>query len=100
MKTNDKFIGLDVHKDTIVIAIAEGGRGGEERAYGTISNDLHALEKTLRKLGGEGVTLHVVYVRAQTRARRVRGWSGLPAFRRASPRVVWSILLGFIQYSL
>ena len=61
MKTNDKFIGLDVHKDTIVIAIAEGGRGGEERAYGTISNDLHALEKTLRKLGGEGVRLHVVY---------------------------------------
>ena len=60
MKQN-KFIGLDVHKDTIVIAIAESGRGGEVRNYGTISNDLHALEKALRKLGGAGITLHVVY---------------------------------------
>jgi transposase len=61
MKTHDKFIGLDVHKDTIAIAIAEGGRDGEVRDYGTISNDLHALEKTLRKLGADGATLHVVY---------------------------------------
>jgi len=60
MKT-DKYLGLDVHKDTTVIAIAEGGRDGESRLYGTISSDLHALEKVLRKLGGEGVTLHVVY---------------------------------------
>jgi transposase len=57
----DKFIGLDVHKDTIVIAVAEGGRGGEVRNYGTISHDLHALVKALRKLGGPGITLHVVY---------------------------------------
>jgi len=57
----DKFVGLDVHKDTIVAAIAEGGREGEVRLYGTISSDLGALEKLLRKLGGEGVRLHVVY---------------------------------------
>jgi transposase len=58
-----KFIGLDVHKDTIVIAVAEGGRDGEVRNYGTISNDLHALEKALRKLGlgHASITLHVVY---------------------------------------
>jgi transposase len=61
MKTQTKFVGLDVHKDTVVIAIAEAGRAGEVRAYGTISNDLHALEKALRKIGGEGITLHVVY---------------------------------------
>jgi len=57
----DKYVGLDVHKDTTVVAIAEGGREGECRVYGTISSDLHALEKLLRKLGGDGVCLHVVY---------------------------------------
>ncbi|HRE84185.1 MAG TPA: hypothetical protein PLN52_24280 [Opitutaceae bacterium] len=41
--------------------IAEDGREGEFRLYGTISSDLHALEKVLRKLGGENVFLHVVY---------------------------------------
>ncbi len=49
MKTLNKYVGLDVHKDTTVIAVAEGGRTGEQRVYGTISSDLHALEKTLRK---------------------------------------------------
>lgn len=61
MKTKHKFVGLDVHKDTIAIAIAEGGREGEVRDYGTISGDLHALEKALGRIGGEGVTLHTVY---------------------------------------
>jgi transposase len=61
MKTMGKYVGLDVHKDTTVIAVAEAGRTGEVRLYGTISSDLGALEKVLRKLGGEGITLHVVY---------------------------------------
>lgn len=59
--STDKYVGLDVHKDTLVVAIAEGGRDGEVRLYGTIANDLGALEKLLRKLGGDGVRLHVVY---------------------------------------
>jgi len=57
----DKYVGLDVHKDTTVVAVAEGGREGECRIYGTIASDLHALEKVLRKLGGEGARLRVVY---------------------------------------
>jgi len=61
MKTLDKYIGLDVHKDTTVIAVAEGTREGEVRPYGAIPSDLQALERVLRKLGGEGVRLHVVY---------------------------------------
>jgi|GEM_PF-2007767 len=61
MKTKNKYVGLDVHKDTMVVAVADGGRDGEVRLYGEISSDLGALEKVLRKLGGEGVTLHVVY---------------------------------------
>jgi len=61
MKKLNKYVGLDVHKDTTVMAIAEGDRDGEVRIYGQFSSDLHALEKILRKIGGEGVTLHVVY---------------------------------------
>jgi transposase len=61
MKTKNKYVGLDVHKDTTVIAVADDGRDGEVRLYGEISSDLGALEKVLRKLGGEGITLHVVY---------------------------------------
>ncbi len=29
MKNLDKYVGLDVHKDTTVIAVAEGGRNGD-----------------------------------------------------------------------
>lgn len=61
MKSKDKFVGLDVHKDTTVVAVADGGRDGEVRLHGTFSSDLHALEKLLGRLGGEGVRLHVVY---------------------------------------
>ena len=43
------YIGLDVHKDSIIVAVAQGGRNGEVRLYGTISNDLHAIEKLLTR---------------------------------------------------
>jgi hypothetical protein len=44
MKTINKYVGLDVHKDTTVIAVAEDGRSGEQRVYGKVSSDLPALE--------------------------------------------------------
>ena len=47
MKAIKLYIGLDVHKDSITIAIAPAGRTSEIRLYGTITNDLHALEKAL-----------------------------------------------------
>lgn len=34
MEIRSMFIGLDVHKDTIDVSIAEGGRHGEVRHWG------------------------------------------------------------------
>ena len=44
MKAITLYIGLDVHKDSIVIAIAEPGRNGEIRIFGTITNDLQRYQ--------------------------------------------------------
>ncbi len=49
MNTITLYIGLDVHKDSITIAIAEAGSKSEIRLFGTITNDLHALEKALNR---------------------------------------------------
>ena len=59
MKQYHKYVGLDVHKERNEVAIADSS--GEVRLYGSISNDLHALEKLVVKLRGENVVLHFVY---------------------------------------
>jgi transposase len=45
--------GLDVHKETITVAVADG-RGGEARSVGTIRNQPEAVARLVRKLGGPG----------------------------------------------
>ena len=61
MKKIQRYVGLDVHKDTIVIAVADKGNTGEVRMYGTISSDLHAVERAVTKLRADEAELHMAY---------------------------------------
>jgi transposase len=45
-----RFVGLDVHAETIAVAIAEPG--GEVRSVGIIPNRLESIRKLVGKLGG------------------------------------------------
>jgi hypothetical protein len=45
-----RFIGLDVHKKKIAVAIAEEGRNGEVLSCGSIDNTKAALAKRAAKL--------------------------------------------------
>lgn len=55
------FIGLDVHRDTISVAIAEAGRGGEVRSWGIVPNSGPGLEKLMKKLANKHGAIEVVY---------------------------------------
>lgn len=55
MKKPTRYLGLDVHADTIAVAIAEPGHRGEVRSLGTIPNTGEALGKLVRKLGVDGL---------------------------------------------
>jgi transposase len=61
MKEYSTFIGMDVHKNSIDIAIADEGRKGQVRHYGKIDGTLSALDKVVRKLVSKGNRLHFVY---------------------------------------
>ena len=44
------FVGLDVHKATVSVAVAEGRRGGEVRHLGTFPNRADQIAKFAQRL--------------------------------------------------
>jgi len=56
-----KYIGMDVHKETISISIADEGRDGDVRFYGQIVNDTFAVNKFVRKQISQNADLKFVY---------------------------------------
>src|SRR6516162_10415636 len=55
------YVGLEVHKDGIAVALAEGGLRGEVRDYGRIANTPAALQRLVRKRRHEGAMLRFCY---------------------------------------
>ena len=61
MKETIAFVGLDVHKKSISVAVADGGVRKEARYFGKIANSAQALSKLAAKLSHKGRTLRFCY---------------------------------------
>lgn len=61
MKNSITVVGLDVHKDSIEIVMAEMNGTQEVRPYGKINGDMGSLDKVIRKIKRSGNELHFVY---------------------------------------
>src|SRR4029079_15290941 len=55
------YDGLDVHKATVCVAIAESGRGGEVREVGIFENRPDVLRKMVARLGKQRHCLHFCF---------------------------------------
>lgn len=60
MKEFSKYVGLDVHKETIAVSVAEAN-GGEIRYLGEIANTPEAIDKLVKQLRKGGADLSFCY---------------------------------------
>lgn len=59
-KYTTKYVGMDVHKETIAVAIAKGGHGGAVY-YGEIPNNAEAIRKLVKKVTSDGDSASFCY---------------------------------------
>ena len=55
------FVGLDVHKATVCVSVAESGPGGEVRQIGVFENRPEVLNRMVTRLGKNGRRLSFCY---------------------------------------
>jgi transposase len=55
-----KYVGMDVHKETIAVSVAPSG-GGEVRYLGEIANTPQAIAMLVKQLRKEGADLKFCY---------------------------------------
>ena len=60
MKEFSKYVGLDTHKETIAVAIADA-MGGKVRYYGEIANTPEAIQKLVKQLCPDGEVISFCY---------------------------------------
>ncbi len=106
-------VGLDVHKDSITVAVADPGRE-KARLFGKVVHDVPRLLKVLAKIGAVE-ELHIVYEAGPTgsdcnvhwRARGMRARSSRPRRRldnqatgsRPMPATAWHLRNTRVQAS-
>lgn len=61
MKTVNAYVGLDVHRDTIAVAVADEHRRGEVRFHGNIPNTPADLKKLVRRLSKQHDEIEFTY---------------------------------------
>ena len=74
------YVGLDVHKDSIAVAVAHEGAAGVVESLGTIPNRTESVDRLMRKLYALGAS-------APTRAPRLRQLPTIPCHAVANPRI-------------